>query len=134
MNKVLTLCLLVSLFACQNQKFDLVIRNAVIYDGSGSQSIKGDVGINSDTIAAVGDLSKAEAGRIVDINGLALSPGFIDTHSHHDRGLNESREALAAVSRDHNDYCGAGWRLTHSVERLFCSPEGQRSGCECRIL
>lgn len=99
MNKILTLCLLASLFACQNQKFDLIIRNAVIYDGSGLQSIKGDVGINSDTIAAVGDLSKAEAGRIVDANGLALSPGFIDTHSHHDRGLNEGREALAAVSQ-----------------------------------
>lgn len=99
MNKILTLCLLVSLFACQNQKFDLIIRNAVIYDGSGNPSVKGDVGINSDTIAAVGNLSKAEASRVVDANGLVLSPGFIDTHSHHDRGLNKSREALAAVSQ-----------------------------------
>ncbi len=91
--------MLVSLFACQNQKFDLIIENAVIYDGSGAQSTIGDVGINSDTIAALGDLSKAEASRIVDANGLALSPGFIDTHSHHDRGLNKNREALAAVSQ-----------------------------------
>ncbi|HEY5826693.1 MAG TPA: D-aminoacylase [Cyclobacteriaceae bacterium] len=99
MKKFLFLLLVTGFFSCQKQKFDLIIRNAVIYDGSGGPSITGDVGVNKDTIAALGDLSKAEATEIIDANGLVLSPGFIDTHSHHDWGLNKSPEGLAVVSQ-----------------------------------
>src|SRR4051812_13183516 len=99
MKKLLFLLFAVSLFSCQKQKFDLIIRNAMIYDGSGDGSLSGDVGINDDTIAIIGDLSKAEATQVVDAKGLALAPGFIDTHSHHDWGLNKTREGLAVVSQ-----------------------------------
>jgi N-acyl-D-amino-acid deacylase len=99
MNKLIVALLLVALFGCQKQKFEVIIRNATIYDGSGAASMVGDVGINADTIAELGDLSKAEALTAIDAKGLALSPGFIDTHSHHDWGLNKSREGLAVVSQ-----------------------------------
>src|SRR6478609_4649097 len=99
MKKFLFLLLVTGLFSCQKQKFDLIISNAVIYDGSGSPSITGDVGVNKDTIAALGDLSKAEATEIIDAKGLVLSPGFIDTHSHHSWGLNKNPEGLAVVSQ-----------------------------------
>ena len=85
--------------SCQKQKFEVIIRNAVIYDGSGKASFKGDVGINADTIATVGDLSKAEAPTVVDAKGLALAPGFIDTHSHHDWGMFEIRDMPSCVSQ-----------------------------------
>jgi N-acyl-D-amino-acid deacylase len=100
MKNLLTALFLITFFvSCQKQKFDLIIRNAVIYDGSGNASVKGDVGINADTIAAIGDLSKAEATYSVDANGMALAPGFIDTHSHHSGGLKKNPDALAVVSQ-----------------------------------
>ena len=100
MKKILFILLLAGIsMSCQKQKFEVIIRNAVIYDGSGKASFKGDVGINADTIATVGDLSKAEAPTVVDAKGLALAPGFIDTHSHHDWGMFEIRDMPSCVSQ-----------------------------------
>jgi len=63
--------------------FDLVIKNATIYDGSGNTPFLGDVAVLDGKIAAVGkDLGTAK--ETVDAQGLALSPGFIDAHSHAD--------------------------------------------------
>jgi N-acyl-D-amino-acid deacylase len=87
------------LSACQSTEYDLIIRQVMIYDGSGTLAFKGDVAISNDTIAAVGDLSRDNAQNIIDGNNLALAPGFIDTHSHHDRGLFEAPDALAVLSQ-----------------------------------
>jgi N-acyl-D-amino-acid deacylase len=99
MKKFILGLFLIGFFGCQKQKFDLIIRNATIYDGTGSGSITGDVAINGDTIVALGDLSRAEATQSIDATGKILTPGFIDTHSHHDWGLNKNPEALAVVSQ-----------------------------------
>lgn len=58
--------------------YDVVIRGGTIYDGSGGKPFVGDVGIQGDKIAALGDLSKAKAKSTVDATGLAVSPGFIN--------------------------------------------------------
>ncbi|MDR2056658.1 MAG: D-aminoacylase [Desulfovibrio sp.] len=59
--------------------------NAQIYDGTGSAPFRGSVLVDSGRIAAiVRDGSKPEAGRVIDTEGLALSPGFIDAHGHTD--------------------------------------------------
>ena len=97
--RYLLLLLMVSLFSCTNEKYDLIIQNARIIDGSGSAINEGDVGINADTIAFVGDLSRAEAVQVIDANGLVLAPGFIDSHSHHDRGMFDNREMQALTSQ-----------------------------------
>lgn len=60
------------------QEYDLIIRNGMIYDGSGGAPYRGDVAINGDTIAALGDLGEARGKREVDVNGLAVAPGFIN--------------------------------------------------------
>lgn len=100
MKKVLHAALILLFFtSCQREKFDVIIRQARVFDGSGNPSFKGDVGIIADTIAAIGDLSKSDAVRIIDANGSALAPGFIDTHSHHDRSLEKGPDALALVSQ-----------------------------------
>ncbi len=100
MKKIIILLLLTgSMLSCQKQKFETIIRNAVIYDGSGNASLKGDVGMNADTIAFVGDLSKAIATTEVDAKGMALAPGFIDTHSHHDWGMFEIHDMPSCVSQ-----------------------------------
>ncbi|MBS0639212.1 MAG: D-aminoacylase [Acetobacteraceae bacterium] len=67
--------------------FDLLIRNATIFDGLGSPRYQGDVGVSGDRIIAVGDLGAHTADRDVDADGLALAPGFIDAHTHDDRAV-----------------------------------------------
>ncbi|HEB89201.1 MAG TPA: N-acyl-D-amino acid deacylase [Deltaproteobacteria bacterium] len=64
--------------------FDLLFENARVFDGTGAEAIPASVGIRGDRIAAVGDLSDAEAARRIDCHGRALAPGFIDMHSHAD--------------------------------------------------
>src|SRR5258705_8963594 len=63
--------------------YDLLIRNGRIIDGSGTPAFRGDVGIRNGKIAEIGKLRGA-ATRTIDADGLAVAPGFIDTHCHFD--------------------------------------------------
>lgn len=67
--------------ASSDGPLDLVIRGGTVYDGSGGAPVRADVGIRGARIAAVGDLADAEGARTVDASGLAVTPGFINTHS-----------------------------------------------------
>ena len=64
--------------------FDVVIVGGTIVDGTGAPGYRADVGVAGETIEAIGDLSQAEARRVIDATGLTVSPGFIDTHAHSD--------------------------------------------------
>jgi N-acyl-D-amino-acid deacylase len=68
-------------------EFDLLLRNAVIFDGTGEARYHGDVAVADGRIAAVGRLDAAWAGDTRDLRGLAVAPGFIDVHTHDDRLL-----------------------------------------------
>ena len=62
---------------------DLLIRNGLIVDGTGSPGFYGAVGIQGETVRILrGDVSQVEAARIIDASGHVVSPGFIDVHSH----------------------------------------------------
>lgn len=67
--------------------FDLIIQNACIYDGSGKAPFMGSVAIENGKIVAVDTEISDQAAEVLDAQGLALSPGFIDAHSHSDRAL-----------------------------------------------
>ncbi len=62
---------------------DLVIRGALLCDGSGREAARGDLAVAGDRIAAVGRVAERGA-RELDGAGLALAPGFIDVHTHYD--------------------------------------------------
>ena len=63
--------------------YDLVIRNGTVVDGTGLPKFRADVGISGDRIAAIGRI--AERGKTeIDATGQAVSPGFIDGHTHMD--------------------------------------------------
>lgn len=66
---------------------DLIIRNATLYDGTGALARLGDLAVEADKIAACGELGTWAGTREIDATGLALAPGFIDTHTHDDRML-----------------------------------------------
>jgi N-acyl-D-amino-acid deacylase len=70
-----------------NPEFDLLLRNAVIFDGTGAARHRGDVALAGGRIAAVGRLDPAEAAQAIDLAERALAPGFIDVHTHDDRLL-----------------------------------------------
>ena len=62
-----------------------LFKDALIYDGTGSAPFKGDILVENDRITKVENNIKAEDGwEIIDLNGLSVSPGFIDAHSHND--------------------------------------------------
>jgi N-acyl-D-amino-acid deacylase len=69
------------------QPFDWLLLNGHILDGTGNPWFAGDVAITGDRIAAVGKLAGAAAKNTRDLGGLAVSPGFIDTHVHGDLPL-----------------------------------------------
>ena len=64
--------------------FDVVVRGGLVVDGTGAAARRTDIGITDDRITVIGDLSGAEAGRLLNADGLVVAPGFIDIHSHSD--------------------------------------------------
>jgi N-acyl-D-amino-acid deacylase len=68
-------------------RYDLIIRNGLLLDGSGRPGLKTDLGISGDRIAVIADLRTSSADRVMDAQGLVVAPGFIDIHTHTDAQL-----------------------------------------------
>ncbi len=66
---------------------DLIIKNARIIDGGGNPWYRGDIGIQGERIVRIGKLEGSAAGRVIDDQMLATTPGFIDLHGHSDTTL-----------------------------------------------
>ncbi len=64
--------------------FDLLIKNGKIVNGTGNPWFKADIGIKNGKIEKIGRLDSADAEKILDAEGLIVSPGFIDMHNHSD--------------------------------------------------
>jgi N-acyl-D-amino-acid deacylase len=63
--------------------YDLLIKNAMIYDGTGAPGYQADVGVVRGRIAAIGNLEETSV-ETIDASGSAVAPGFIDLHTHSD--------------------------------------------------
>ena len=66
---------------------DIIIKNAEVIDGTGAPAYRGEVAIDGHRISEVGDLSHSGGEHIIDAKGSAVTPGFIDMHSHADFSL-----------------------------------------------
>jgi len=99
------------------KKLDLLIRNGIVYDGAGGEPYEADIGIAGDRIAFVKKLtdesyqpSAIKAERIIDAKGLAVTPGFIDTHAHSEFTLLADPRAEGKISQgittEINGNCG----------------------------
>jgi len=79
--------------------FDVLIRGGLVYDGLGSAPVVADVAITGDTVTAIGNLSEMPASTVVDATGLAVTPGFIDIHTHSDFTLLSSPLMSSSVAQ-----------------------------------
>jgi N-acyl-D-amino-acid deacylase len=82
--------ILISAVSCKTkQGYDAIIRNSLIYDGNGHAPYTGDIAINADTIAFIGDLKNGSSKNEINATGLAVAPGFINMLSHAEESLIE---------------------------------------------
>lgn len=92
----------VNLTACDDSRpvvTSTLIVNAQIHDGSGGDAIRAAVRIDGDRIIEIGEILALPGEDLIDARGLVLAPGFIDTHSHHDRDWQEYRHMPGVLSQ-----------------------------------
>ena len=91
--------------------YDLVIRGGTVYDGTGAPGRSADVGVRGDRVTAVGTIAE-RGGAELDATGLAVSPGFIDVHSHDDFAVlcdpQMAFKVMQGVTTDVVGNCGSG--------------------------
>ncbi len=121
--------LLLLLVQCKPQPhYEVLIRNGLIVDGTGSPGYKGDLALNADTIAAIGNLENATADREINATGLVVAPGFINM-------LSWAVEDLIADGNSQSDIrqgvtlevFGEGMSmgpLTPEIKELFAKEQG----------
>lgn len=90
-------------------KYDIVIKNGNVYDGTGSEPKKMDVAIKDDKIAKIGIID-AEADRVIDATGLCVSPGFINMLSWSVESLIEDGRSMGDIKQGVTlEVMGEGW-------------------------
>ena len=120
---------LVILMSCTPRPaFDIVLRNGMIYDGSGSTFYVGDIGINDDIIAALGDLKSARGEIELDADGLAVAPGFINMLSWAQESLIEDGRSQSNIRQGVTlEVMGEGWSegpLTPAMKKENTEQQG----------
>lgn len=115
-----------------DNRFDTIIRHGTIYDGSGHEPFVRDIGINADTISAIGDLSGAVAKTEINAKGLAVAPGFINMLSMAERSLLLDGRSMSDIKQGVTlEVMGEGWsagpakrNLKKPVDSLWTTLDG----------
>ena len=90
MTFLLAVCFIAGAALSQNQKeydYDILIKRGRVYDGSGAKDFRADVAVKDGMIVRVAKSIKGTAERTIVARGLYITPGFIDLHTHVDRGM-----------------------------------------------
>lgn len=101
---------------------DLIIRGGSVVDGSGASAFTADIAIDADRITALG-VVKSAARRTLDADGLLVTPGFVDVHTHYDGQA--TWDTLLTPSCFHGvttavmGNCGVGFAPMHDSRREF---------------
>ena len=92
--------------------YDVLVKNGLIYDGTGGEPYVSDVAVFGDRIAIVGKTGITRAKRMIDASGSAVLPGFIDIHTHTDLLALRDRDMKVRLSQgittDVSGNCGIG--------------------------
>jgi len=108
MRNLLLICLLTA--ACTTTNYDTVIRNGMIYDGSGGAPIRADIAIKGDRISAIGPNLRGRTE--IDGKGMAVAPGFINMLSWATESLIADGRAMADVKQGVTlEVFGEGWSM-----------------------
>ncbi|HXM82808.1 MAG TPA: D-aminoacylase [Burkholderiales bacterium] len=81
------------------ERYDLILREATVVDGTHAPRYSADVAVRGDRIAAIGRLGDAQADVELDASGRIVAPGFIDAHTHDDRLMLSAPEMTPKVSQ-----------------------------------
>ncbi len=109
---------------------DILIRNGLVIDGTGVVPMKKDILIHNDRIADIGFFPNIQADEIIDADGLMVTPGFIDCHTHSDLALLRNRQHPNAIyqglSTVVTGMCGLGYApiLQEQWEATFRANSG----------
>jgi len=143
MKRFLSMIVLLSLIALTGasptpREYDVVIRNGLIYDGSGKPPVRGDVAINGDRIVAVGKIGQARgkegetilvnARTEIDAKGLAVAPGFINMLSWATESLIVDGRSLSDIRQGVTlEVFGEGWSMgpmNEEMKKEFVAQQG----------
>lgn len=95
-----------------HNRFDVIVKNGTLYNGEGGRPFSGDIGIKEGRIRAIATDLGNSADKIVDAEGMAVSPGFVDVHTHTDTNLFEAplgdSRIYQGVTTDIGGNCGSG--------------------------
>ena len=97
-----------------NLKYELLLRNGTVVDGTGGPVFRADVGILGGRIVDVGRLKQGDAKETVDATGMTISPGFIDLHSH----------AASALASSDAQRRAAPNLVTQGITTVAINPDG----------
>ncbi len=120
---------LVLLAACTpGPEFDFILRQGMIYDGSGSSPYVGDIAVNDETIAAMGNLKSASGKTELDAGRLAVAPGFINMLSWAGESLIEDGRSQSNIRQGVTlEVMGEGWSagpLNPSMKKEIIEKQG----------
>lgn len=114
--------------------FDYILKDGLVIDGAGggTKPFRSDIGIMGEHIASLGDLSKYRGHTVIDVKGLCVSPGFIDSHAHSDFTILADGRAEAkvfqGVTTEINGNCGLSAAPLYGRALEQREPELERLG------
>jgi N-acyl-D-amino-acid deacylase len=99
---------------------DVVIKNGLVLDGTGSPGYRADIGVRDDRIVTIGEI-EGEGKKVIDATGSVVTPGFIDLHAHSDLSFLIDHNADSKLRQ------GVTLELVGNCGMSYCAPLNERT-------